>query len=288
MSVKGEATAPPEETPSESRKGLLPHAVETKERVVLGHPVDRFEGLGVRLGPDALDGEPAGVDDVVRAFHRVGPGDHQDPDLLRPQIGQPGVIVGMDAVPSRPWMRPGRLSFGTGGAVVVVQQPMAMGIDIDVANVVAQAQAHQVIGQIRPGVGDAGPRRPGAEFELNPARHVVAEIRVEEPARVDVPGRRRGDGQPSQDRGRGQGLERTPCSSPSERFAPRPRPLRTRRGRSRGCSGSAPRPRAVTRGCGVDPTSTGPPRAPAPRWGCRRRGPRGGRSRPGRRAIPGA
>src|SRR5262249_12076016 len=142
------------------------------------------------------------VGDVVRSLLRVGARDDEHVNLLGPEIVEPGVVVGPDAVPAGTGVWPGRQAAGSGVAVVVVEEPRAMAVDVHVADLVAQAGAHQIVGQIRARVGDPRARGPDAPVEVEPAGVVVAERWVEASPSVETVRERNGDGGSGQARAR--------------------------------------------------------------------------------------
>ena len=59
----------------------------------------------------------------------------------------------MSPVPARSRIGPARLFSVKRGSVVVVHEPIGVGIDVHVADLVPQTGPEQVIGDIRSGVG---------------------------------------------------------------------------------------------------------------------------------------
>ena len=129
----------------------------------------------MRVGPPPLDGEALGVGDVVRAFLRVHPGDDQELDALGLEVGEPALVVGVAPVPAGPGIRPGRRRRRPGRPVVIVHEPVAMAVDVDVSNLVPEPRPEEIIGNVRPRIGDAGTRGPRSPFQVQPARVIVPE-----------------------------------------------------------------------------------------------------------------
>src|SRR6185503_19448129 len=103
------------------------------------------EALWMGVGPFFLDGEPrerlrAHLETAVTVFTR----DEEELDLPPAKIGEPGLELGLRAVPLGP--RIARPRPRTPRTVIVVGQPVPMGIDVDVLDLVPQADPEEVVG----------------------------------------------------------------------------------------------------------------------------------------------
>src|SRR6185295_3525151 len=122
------------------------HAIDAHPRNHSGRVPERTkvdEALWVGIGPFFLDREPrellrTHVETAVAVFTR----DKQELDLPPAKIGEPGLEVRLRAVPLRPRI-PGR-GPRRPGTVIVVGQPVEMGIDVDVLDLVPQADPEEV------------------------------------------------------------------------------------------------------------------------------------------------
>ena len=70
---------------------------------------------------------------------RVDLGDDQELDSLGLEVVQPGVVVAGDPVPAGPRVGHRAVPRDAGVTVIVVHQPVAMRVDVDVSDLVAQA-----------------------------------------------------------------------------------------------------------------------------------------------------
>ena len=105
------------------------------------------------------------------------------------EVGQPGRKSG------RARSQPGR-ELGQAGSprssspLIIVQQPVAMAVDVDVANLVSQPSTHQIEGDVRSGIGDPGSGGAGTDFQVLPAAVEITEPGINQEPRVcaDGPG----------------------------------------------------------------------------------------------------
>jgi hypothetical protein len=124
--------------------------VDPKEPKILVS-IEHVKYLRVRHGPHVLDRKPGSIGNVVRALVWICASNHQELNALGTEIGEPVLIIGMDPIPPGTREVPGHRFRGcaTRVMVIIMHEPMAVSVNVDVSHVVPKTHAHEVIRQIR-------------------------------------------------------------------------------------------------------------------------------------------